>query len=328
MNNPFFKNHGPFTLLNLFKNNFDLKHSLNDIHKSENLIKDIKNLNDATSSDITFFHSVKYKDLAKKTKATACITKKEFLHFLPKECIKITSDNVLFQTALVTAKFYPESIIDDNNLNLETIDNKFSNIVSGKNSYIGKNVSIGEGTKIGYNSIIENNVLIGKDCVIGSNVVIRNSIIEDDVHILDGAIVGKKGFGFIPNAKKNFRYPHVGYVHLKKNCEVGCGSTIDRGSLSITIIGENTYLDNQVHIAHNVKIGNNCIIAGQVGIAGSTILGNNVIIGGQAGISGHLKIGNNVQIGGGSGVIKDIEDNSKVMGYPSKDFKKFIRENR
>ena len=95
-----------------------------------------------------------------------------------------------------------------------------------------------------------------------------------------------------------------------------------------TIIGENTYLDNQVHVAHNVKIGNNCIIAGQVGIAGSTTLGNNVVIGGQAGISGHLKIGNNVQIGGGSGVINDIGDNSKVMGYPAKDFKKFIKESR
>jgi UDP-3-O-[3-hydroxymyristoyl] glucosamine N-acyltransferase len=87
-------------------------------------------------------------------------------------------------------------------------------------------------------------------------------------------------------------------------------------------------LDNQVHIAHNVKIGNNCIIAGQVGIAGSTTLGNNVVIGGQAGISGHLKIGNNVKIGGGSGVVKDIGDNSKVMGYPSKKKKKFISESR
>ena len=328
MNNPFFINHGPFTLVDLLKNNFDLKYSLNNISKNENLIKDIKNLNDATSADITFFHSIKYKDLAQKTKAIACITKKEFLNFLPKNCIKIISNNVLFQTALVTAKFYPDSIVDDNNLKLESIDGKFKNVISGKNTYIGKNASIGEETKIGYNSIIENNVLIGKNCVIGSNVVIRDCIIEDNVHILDGAIVGKKGFGFIPNVDKNFRYPHVGYVLLKKNCEIGCGSTIDRGSLSNTIIGENTYLDNQVHIAHNVKIGDNCIIAGQVGIAGSTTLGNNVLIGGQAGISGHLKIGNNVQIGGGSGVIKDISDNSKVMGYPAKNIRDFLKDNK
>ncbi len=85
---------------------------------------------------------------------------------------------------------------------------------------------------------------------------------------------------------------------------------------------------NQIHVAHNVKIGDNCIIAGQVGFAGSSTLGNHVMIGGQAGVSGHLKIGNNVKIGGGSGVIKDIPDNSKVMGYPAKSLKNFIRENK
>ena len=117
-------------------------------------------------------------------------------------------------------------------------------------------------------------------------------------------------------------------VIIEDNCEIGCGSTIDRGSLSNTIVGENTFLDNQVHIAHNNKIGKNCIIAGQVGFAGSSTLGNNVMIGGQAGISGHLKIGNNVQIAGGSGVIKNIPDNSRVMGYPAKDLKSFIKDNR
>ena len=80
-----------------------------------------------------------------------------------------------------------------------------------------------------------------------------------------------------------------------------------------------------VHIAHNVKIGKNCIITAQVGFAGSTTIGNRVSIGGQAGISGHLNIGNNVQIGGGSGVIKNIPDNSKVMGYPAKNIRSFLK---
>ena len=145
---------------------------------------------------------------------------------------------------------------------------------------------------------------------------------------MDGCVIGKKGFGFFPNNTLNIRYPHIGIVIIEDNCEIGCGSTIDRGSLSNTIIGKNTFLDNQVHIAHNNKIGKNCIIAGQVGFAGSSTLGNNVMIGGQAGISGHLKIGNNVQIGGGSGVIKNIPSDSKVMGYPAKDLKKFIKNNK
>ena len=138
----------------------------------------------------------------------------------------------------------------------------------------------------------------------------------------------KKGFGFFPDKKKNYRYPQIGFVIIDDDSEIGCGATIDRGSMSNTVIGKNTFLDNQIHIAHNVKIGDNCIIAGQVGFAGSSKLGNNVMIGGQAGVSGHLKVGDNVQIAGGSGVIKDISDNSKVMGYPAKDLKSFIRENK
>ena len=145
---------------------------------------------------------------------------------------------------------------------------------------------------------------------------------------MDGCIIGKKGFGFFPNNSKNLRYPHIGMVIINDKVEIGCGATIDRGSMSNTIIGTNTYLDNQIHIAHNNIIGNNCILAGQVGFAGSSTIGNHVMIGGQAGISGHLKIGNNIQIGGGSGVIRDIKDNSKVMGYPAKDLKDFIRESK
>ena len=138
----------------------------------------------------------------------------------------------------------------------------------------------------------------------------------------------EKRIWFFPNNKLNIRYPQIGIVLIEDNSEIGCGSTIDRGSISNTVIGKNTFLDNQIHIAHNVKIGNNCIIAGQVGFAGSSIISDNVMIGGQAGISGHIKVGNKVQIGGGSGVIKDIEDNSKVMGYPAKNLREFIKENK
>ena len=117
-------------------------------------------------------------------------------------------------------------------------------------------------------------------------------------------------------------------VIIGNNVEIGCNNTIDRGSLSNTKIGDNTFLDNQVHVAHNVKIGKNCMIAGQVGFAGSCTLGADVVVGGQAGISGHLKIGNNVKIGGGSGVISDIGDNEQVMGYPAVSLREFIKQRK
>jgi len=325
MDNPFFKNHGPFGIIKILKL---LKVDLQATDNKE--VKDINDLLSANVNDITFFHSKKYKDLANKTKASYCITTSALENELPKSCVPLVVGNVLVSTSLVTEKFYPDAVNDNyDNSGQDVNKTKFKEKVKcGKNVLIGKNVSIGSNCLIGHNSIIEQNVIIGNNCSIGSNSIIRNTLVGNNVKILDNCVIGKHGFGFFPNNDKNLRYPHIGIVQINDNCEIGCGATIDRGSMSNTVIGKNTFLDNQIHIAHNVKIGENSIIAGQVGIAGSSILGKNVKIGGQAGISGHLKIGNNVEIAGGSGVIKDIPDNSKVMGYPAKNIRQFLRENK
>ena len=326
MNNPFFKNKGPYKIDKLLKlSGIKISNKFNNLK-----VYDIKDLSTSTDKDITFFHSKKYSDIALKTKASFCITSENLKNYLPTNCRKIIVDKVLISTAKITKTLYPDSVTDDFDTSVKEINKtSFKKIVKfGKNVLIGKKVKIGKNCSIGHNTIIEKNVIIGNNCSIGSNVIIRNTIVNNNVHILDGCVIGKKGFGFFPDKKSNYRYPQIGVVIINNNSEIGCGSTIDRGSMSNTIIGKNTYLDNQIHIAHNVKIGDNCIIAGQVGFAGSSTLGNDVMIGGQAGVSGHLKIGNNVQIGGGSGVIKDIPDNSKVIGYPAKDLKNFIRENK
>ena len=326
MINPFFKNIGPF--------NIDKLLNKVNIENKENYKKDkiynVSDLQNATGKDLTFFHSKNYSSLASITKASYCVTLDNLSQFLPSTCKKIIVQNVLLAMATITKEFYPKSVVDDFDETAKDISKTFSKkkVKYGKNVLTGRNVKIGKNCSIGHNTIIEKNVIIGANCSIGSNVILRNTIIKDNVNILDGCVIGKKGFGFFPNKIKNTRYPHIGIVLINENCEIGCGSTIDRGSLSNTIIGKNTYVDNQVHIAHNNKIGDNCIIAGQVGFAGSSTLGNNIMIGGQAGISGHLKIGNNVHIGGGSGVIDNISDNTKVMGYPAKNLREFIKNNR
>jgi len=317
----FFEPKGPFYLNELS----DELHNQNSKLK----ISNIKTLDKATKNDITFFNSIDYKSYAEKTKATACVTTKNLEKYLPKECIKILVTNVLFSTAKISKKFYPEAHIDypdKSLLDSNKVSSKFESVTFGKNIFIGNNVKIGSKSSIGSNTIVEHDVQIGKNCLIGSNVVIRNSIIGNDVVIQDGCKIGIKGFGFIPIKNKNFRFPHIGRVILKDNVELGANCTIDRGSIGDTIVGENTFLDNQVHMAHNVKIGKDCMIAGQVGFAGSSTIGNNVSIGGQAGVSGHLKIGNNVKIGGGSGVVKDIPDNMTVMGYPAVPLREFLKK--
>tara|TARA_A100001011_G_scaffold210081_1_gene218338 strand:- start:671 stop:1651 length:981 start_codon:yes stop_codon:yes gene_type:complete len=326
MSNPFFKNKGPFLILDIF-NFLNIK---TEPLTADFKVTDIKDLYNSNNSEITFLHSKKYKELASKTKASFCITTDSLKNELPTTCIPLVVENVLLSVSKITSMFYPDAINDDFDNSTSYIDKTIfkDQVTYGRNVLIGKNVSIGINCKIGHNTIIEKNVSIGKDCSIGSNTIIRNSLIGNNVRVLDNCVIGKHGFGFFPNKIKNLRYPHIGIVIIEENCEIGCGSTIDRGSMSNTIIGKNTYLDNQIHIAHNVKIGKNSIIAGQVGIAGSTIIGSNVRIGGQAGISGHIKVGNNVEIGGGSGVIRNIPDNTKVMGYPAKKIREFLRDNK
>ena len=323
--NFFFKNKGPFSVKKIAETCGSEAHSGLD---SNIKIQNISDLFRAKENDITFLNSTKYKEKSLISKATACITNKDLKKYLPNKCLKIIVDNVLLSTAKVSKLFYPEADfdhLDETLISSEKVKDKYAHVKFGKNVLIGDNIKIGKNTVIGNNTIIEHDVKIGENCSIGSFVVIKNSILENDVHVKDGVKIGIKGFGFIPDKSKNFRIPHIGKVLLMKGVEIGSGTTIDRGSISDTILGENTFIDKLVQIGHNVRIGKYCMIVSQVGISGSTVIGDNVVIGGQSGISGHLKIGNNVKIGGNSGVIKDIPDNKKVMGYPSMDFKKFVK---
>jgi len=323
--NQFFEKKGPFPLKKLITN----IGCIGDFSKiNDFVIHGVESLTNATKNDMTFLNSSKYKNLSLKTKAAACITTSNLSKFLPDQCIKIDVKNTLFAVTQVSRMFYPKADIDYPDTSLidaNELKKLYPKVIFGKNVLIGKNVDIGDNTYIGSKSIVESNVKIGSKCVIGSFVSIKNSIINSDVHIKDGAKIGIRGFGFIPIKQKNLRTPQIGKVILEQGVEIGANCTIDRGSVMDTIIGKNTFLDNQVHVAHNVKIGEDCMLAGQVGIAGSTTIGNNVMIGGQSGVSGHLKIGNNVKIGGASGIIADLADNSKVMGYPAMPMREFAR---
>ena len=326
--NQFFVKQGPISLKKIIKS-IDCTNDFSNKRDFE--VYGIESLDNAKKNDMTFLNSSKYKNDSLKTKAAACITSQSLSKFLPDKCIKIDVKNVLFAVTQVSRMFYPKADIDypDENLcEANELKGLYPKVIFGKNVLIGKNVSIGKETHVGSNTIIESNVVIGNNCVIGSSVSIKNSLLGPYVHIQDGSRIGVKGFGFIPIKQKNLRTPQIGSVVLEEGVEIGSNCTVDRGSVADTIVGKNTFLDNQVHLAHNVKIGENCMIAGQVGIAGSTIVGNNVMIGGQAGVSGHLKIGDNVKIGGGSGVINDISDNRQVMGYPAVPLKEFIKQRK
>jgi len=196
----------------------------------------------------------------------------------------------------------------------------------GPNVTCGQDVELGSNVTIGANSVLGRGVTVGNDSVIADNVSIYASHIGNSCVVHSGARIGGDGFGFIPGADEPIRIPQLGRVIIQDGVEVGTNSCIDRGMLDDTVIGENTKIDNQVQIAHNVVIGRNCQISAQTGIAGSSVIGDNVLLGGRVGIVNKARIGDYAKVMACSLVTKDVMDGASVAGNPAIDIKKWRKE--
>ena len=166
--------------------------------------------------------------------------------------------------------------------------------------------AIGTGTIIAPNAVVGRGCRIGRNCYVGPNAVVQYALLGDRVIVHAGAKIGQDGFGFTFGKSGPERIPQIGRVIIQDNVEIGANSTIDRGALDDTVIGENTKIDNLVQIAHNVRIGRNCVIAGLTGISGSVTVGDNVMVGGGVGIADHLTIGIGAQLAARSGFMHDV----------------------
>jgi len=191
---------------------------------------------------------------------------------------------------------------------------------------IGKNVEIGAGTVVSSTAVIAENCKIGRDCYIGPGVSIQCAFIGNHVNLHAGVRIGQDGFGYVAGDAGVEKVPQLGYVVIQDHVEIGANTTVDRGALRDTIIGEGTKIDNLVQIAHNVRIGRFCLIAAHCGISGSCVIGDMTQLGGRVGLADHLKIGSGVQIAAASGVMNDIPDGEKWGGIPARPFKQWFRE--
>ncbi|MFA4980920.1 MAG: UDP-3-O-(3-hydroxymyristoyl)glucosamine N-acyltransferase [Candidatus Omnitrophota bacterium] len=195
----------------------------------------------------------------------------------------------------------------------------------GNNVWIGPGVVVEDAVDIGDHTIIESNSVVKKNSAIGAfshiypNVTLyENTKLGKNVILHAGVVIGSDGFGYVKDDGNIYKFPQLGSVIVGDGVEIGANTTIDRGSLSDTIIGSGTKIDNLCQIAHNVKIGKNVLIAAQCGISGSTVIGNDVTMAGKVGVVDNVSIGDNVTIGGGSAVIGDIKKNSVVWGMPAR----------
>ena len=182
----------------------------------------------------------------------------------------------------------------------------------GSDCYIGNNAIVGEECKIGNNTVISDRAVIVQKCIIGNNCIIE-----------PGVIIGADGFAYERDKKtlELERFPHIGGVKIGNNVEVCANSSIARGSLSDTVIGDGTKLDALVHVAHNVIIGRNCELTAGTVIGGSTTIGDTCWTGLNSTLKNKIKIGNKVIVGAGALVIHDVRDEDIVAGVPAKSIK-------
>lgn len=172
---------------------------------------------------------------------------------------------------------------------------------------------------------------VGADCILYSGAKIYpNTRMGSGCIVHANAVLGSDGFGYTPPqpaaGRAGFgKIPHIGWVELESDVEIGAGTCIDRGVVGATRIGKGTKLDNLCHLAHNVTVGAHCVFAAQVGVAGSTKIGNYVRIGGQAGLNGHIVIGDQCEIAAQSGVTKSLAPKSVVWGTPAMPLPQFLR---
>lgn len=191
---------------------------------------------------------------------------------------------------------------------------------------IGADAAIGAGSHIGPGAIIGPHVKIGRNCVIAGGASILCAYLGNDVIIHNGARIGQDGFGYAPGPGGMLKIVQVGRVIIQDKVEIGANTTIDRGAMDDTVIGEGTKIDNLVQVGHNVRIGRHCGIVAKVGIAGSTRIGDGVMIGGAAAINGHIHIGDGAQIAALSGVVGDVPPGERYGGIPARPMRDFLRD--
>ena len=283
-------------------------------------------LSTAADGQLTFLSNAKYAPQLATTAAGAILVSRS-LEGDDRRFIRV--DDPYFALASVVARWFAKRPVPGGispQASIAPSARLGRNVRIGAFVSIGENVSIGDDTVIYPGVTIEPGTTIGSDCVVHAQVSIYHGTqIGDRCIIHSGVVIGSDGYGFATHGGRHHKIPQIGTVRIENDVEIGAGSTIDRAALGETVIGEGTKIDNLVQIAHNVRVGKHCLLVSQVGIAGSTELGDYVVVAGQSGIAGHLKIGNNVQVAAKSAVLKDVPENTKVMGSPAVEFGLFAR---
>jgi UDP-3-O-[3-hydroxymyristoyl] glucosamine N-acyltransferase len=299
-------------------------------------IRGLASLDEAGPRHLTFFDNLKYSDQLGLTKAGACLVSERFQARVPSHVAVLRAAQPFHAFVKVARQWHedalrPQSWFGNDAIAPTAIIDPAAHLEDGvivdPLAVIGPDVEIGTGTVIGAAAVIGAGVKIGRDCNIGAHCAIQVALIGNNVLIHPGCKIGQDGFGFVFfGSGGHLKVPQTGRVLIQNDVEVGAGSTIDRGSLRDTVIGEGTKIDNQVQIGHNVTIGRHCLLAAQIGLAGSLTIGDHVALGAKVGVNNHLRIGDGAQVTAMSAVKDDIPANARWGGHFAKPTRQWFRE--
>lgn len=293
------------------------------------VFKDVADLKTANGDDVSWAFIPKVREDLKNTKAGAVIVPQKFVSFVPNGCLALVAKDAHRSYGLLAQAFYPTIL--DGVIHPSAVIDPSAKLGEGcrvdAGAVIGENVQLGDRCHIGANAVIGRGVQMGNDCIVGPTATVSHCIAGNKVYIYAGAHIGQDGFGFAMSPEFGpTKVPQLGRVVIGNDVEIGSCTTVDRGAMGDTVIGDGTRIDNLVQVAHNVKLGRCNVMVSQVGIAGSCEFGDFVVAGGQAGFAGHLKIGTGAQIAAQSGMMADIAPGDIVMGSPAVNHKEYMRQ--